>query len=741
MSTLTPASGVIRIDDYRNKNTQEARMNNLSLERREGVAVLWIDVKGEALNTLKIDFAEEVTSLLDTIKNDTAIKAVVVASKKSDNFIAGADIEMFKKITNVQEGVAISRSAQNALNYVADFPKPIVAAIHGACLGGGLEFALACHGRVASDHKKTQLGLPEVQLGLIPGAGGTQRLPRLIDLDQALDLILTGKKVDGKKAKKLGLVDDVVPESILVAVATERALSLANKGHLSNLPHRKEAKGLVNKAKSALLQDNPLGRKVVFSQARKQTLSKTQGNYPAPLQAIDIVELGLSSGITRGLEEEAKAFGELTMTSEARSLIHLFFASTALKKNAGPDAKLAKPIARVAVLGAGLMGSGIAYVSAALADANVVLKDLDDTRVRTGLSHIGKELSARRKRKRLSSIDQERILSKLHGSADYAELVGVELIIEAVFEDLKLKHRVIKEVETACGTDVIFASNTSAIPITDIAKGSSRPEHVIGMHYFSPVEKMPLLEIIVTKQTAPWVAATCVEHGKKQGKTVIVVNDGPGFYTSRILAGYMNEAAHVLAEGAAVETIDAALTKFGFPVGPMVLLDEVGIDVGAKVSHQMFESFGDRMKPPAIIDNLLADKRLGRKNQRGMYVYSEEKKKGDKEVDTSVYKVLGVSPTDKLSQYDIAERCALQMINEAALCLQEGILNTPRDGDIGAVFGLGFPPFRGGPFHYVDLEGAEKIVNTLKRYEQSFGARFKPAQILVDMASSGKRFY
>ncbi|UJR82594.1 fatty acid oxidation complex subunit alpha FadJ [Sandaracinus amylolyticus] len=717
----------------------------LSIEKRDGgVVVLRMDVPGEPVNTLKASFAEDFARVFDELERDTSVKAIVFTSGKKSGFIAGADITMLQKAKTDREAAELSRAGQRALDRIATFRAPVVAAIHGAALGGGLEVAMACHARVASDDPKTKLGLPEVQLGLLPGAGGTQRLPRLVPIQTALDMLLTGKQLDAKKAKKVGLVDEVVPEAILLEVACQRALALAEKGTgpRSAAPKGPKLEG-AEKLQEAALTKTPLGRRFLFDQAKKQLLSKTRGNYPGPERILEVVEKGLDKGFEAGLEAEAVAFGELVVSPQAAQLMSIFFATNALKKDTGVDDPSVQPheVHKVGMLGAGLMGAGIAYVTANSAKIPVRLKDKDAEGVARGLSYVKNLVDQKVKRKRLTVREAGEQLSYVTGTTGYDGLRGADVVVEAVFEDLALKHRVLMDVERECGPQTIFASNTSSIPIGEIAKASTHPETVIGMHYFSPVEKMPLLEIIVTPKTAPWVTATCVEIGKKQGKTVIVVNDGVGFYTSRILGPMMNEAAFILAEGVKVEDIDDALMDFGFPVGPITLLDEVGIDVGEKVGHIMHAAFGDRMKPPAGFEKLLADKRFGRKNGRGFYLYGDKKKKGKKQVDETVYGVLGLTPGKKLPKDEIAQRCALQFVNEACLCYGEGILRSARDGDIGAIFGLGFPPFRGGPFRYVDTVGAKEIVRRLERFRDRLGNRFAPAPVLVDMAKTGKTFH
>lgn len=715
------------------------KQSALRIDRRGDVAILIMDVPGESMNTLKEDFTQEFAEAFAHLEKDASVKAVVFASGKKDSFIAGANIDMLDACASVADAEKLSRDGQRAMNRIADFSKPVVAAIHGACLGGGLEVALACHARVASDSHKTKLGLPECQLGLLPGAGGTQRLPALIGVQAALDLLLTGKQVDGKKAKKLGFVDEVVPAAILLDVAVKHAEKLAKEGHHKKPPSFFEQLGDKEALAELALAHNPLGRKVLFDQARKALHKKTRGNYPAQDRILDVVKAGLEKGLEGGLDAEAKAFGELVMSAESKALRSIFFATQALKKDNGTNDPDAKPraITHVGMLGAGLMGAGIAYVTTAQAKTPVRLKDRDAKGILAGLKYVREIVDERVKKKRMNRMDADQLMTLTTGTTDYSGFSACEVVIEAVFEDLALKQTMVRDVEKA-NPNAIFASNTSSIPIAKIAEASAHPENVLGMHYFSPVHKMPLLEIIVTPKTSNEATATCVELGKKQGKTVIVVNDGPGFYTTRILAPLMNEAAHLLAEGVAIETIDRAMLDFGFPVGPIKLTDEVGIDVGAKVGKVMLEAFGDRMAAPAGMEKLIADDRKGRKNGKGFYLYGGDKKG----VDESVYTVLGVKPDNtSVSADDVAWRCTLQMVNEAALCFQEGILRSARDGDIGAIFGLGFPPFRGGPFRFVDTVGAKEIVRRLRHYEQAVGKRFAPAPLLVAMAEKGLGFH
>jgi 3-hydroxyacyl-CoA dehydrogenase / enoyl-CoA hydratase / 3-hydroxybutyryl-CoA epimerase len=727
------------------KVTSEA----LTIEvRDDGVAIVRMDVQGEPVNTLKADFEAQFSRAFETLDRDPRVRAVVFTSGKPDSFIAGADIKMLEGAKTADEAAALSRKGQVAMDRLAGFRAPIVAAIHGPCLGGGLEVALACASRVGSDDKKTKLGLPEVQLGLLPGAGGTQRLPRLVGVQGALDLMLTGRQLDAKRAQKMGLVDEVCPASVLVEVAAERAKKLAapdaaQRSRPSFGARMRElfsAEGLTELG----LEKNPLGRKVLFDRARDATLDKTHGNYPAAERILDVVRHGLDKGMRAGLEAEARAFGELVVSAEAKQLIGIFHATTALKKDRGTDEAGVepRPVKKVGVLGGGLMGQGIAIVTAQQAGLQVRLRDKDHEAVGRGLSKVRAELDGQLEKRRLTALERDRLMAKVTGTTTYAGFQNADVIIEAVFEDLELKRRIVREVEAVTGATTVFASNTSSLPIKKIAEASKHPETVLGMHYFSPVQKMPLLEIIVTDKTAPWAIATCVELGKKQGKTVIVVRDGPGFYTTRILAPYMNEASRLLSEGVPIEAVDAALVKLGFPVGPIALMDEVGIDVGEKVGHVLHDAFGERMAPVPGAERLIKDGRLGRKSGKGFYRYDVKKGEGEKRpVDESVYELLGVKPAAKVDGEQLAWRCTLLMINEAARCFEEGILRSARDGDIGAIFGLGFPPFRGGPFRVVDTLGAAEVVARLERLRAQHGMRFEPCALLKEMAKTGQTFH
>ncbi len=702
----------------------EQRAFELKIDENN-VAWLSIDVPNEKMNTLQSAFADEMTMIFAELEEQrNTIKGMIVHSLKPDNFIAGADVRMLDACQSSEEAQALATQGQEMFQTLSDLPFPVVAAIHGPCLGGGLELALACDFRVCTDSDKTRLGLPEVQLGLLPGSGGTQRLPRLIGLLPSLDLILTGKQLRAKKAKKLGVVDASVPQSVLLDVA----LSFVDKGK-----KRAKAKSTM---KETLMAKNQLGRKVIFEQAEKKTQQKTRGNYPAADAILDVIRYGLEHGLSKGLTYEAKRFGELVMTSESKALRSIFFATTEMKKEHGSDSE-PKAVSRVNVLGGGLMGAGISHVSVGKAKVPVRIKDVSNDGVLNALNYNFKLFDKQRKRRIISKAQLQSKMLQLSGGVDFTSFDSSDLVIEAVFEDLSLKQKMVKDVETHARKDTIFATNTSSLPISQIAAEAERPENVVGLHYFSPAEKMPLVEVIPHEATSDETISTVVEFARKQGKTPIVVKDTAGFYVNRILAPYMNEAAQVLMSNEPIEHLDTSLLNFGFPVGPITLLDEVGVDIGAKIIPILVNELGERFKGPDVFDTLLNDDRKGRKSGKGFYTYKGKKK----EVDKSVYKLLSLTPEQKASENDIAMRCVLPMLNEAVRCLDEGIIRSARDGDIGAIFGIGFPPFLGGPFRYMDSIGIDKLVEMMNSYTEKYGDRFAPCDGLLTRAGIGKGFY
>jgi 3-hydroxyacyl-CoA dehydrogenase/enoyl-CoA hydratase/3-hydroxybutyryl-CoA epimerase len=696
----------------------------------DGIIRLVLDLPGEPVNKITASVVAELEQLLKEVAEETSVRAAVIISGKPDNFIAGADIDQFVKLQTEEEALELVRGGQALINKIADSSKPVVAAIHGACVGGGFEAALACHYRVATDAPKTTIGLPEVQLGIIPAAGGCQRLPRLIGGRAALDIILAGKTVPAKRAFKSGMVDELVHPAILEEVAVKAAARLADGWK----PKRSKG-GVIGIA----LDRNPAGRRIVFSTARKKLQEKTGGHYPAPFAALDAVEYGLKHGITAGLDREAKHFAELAVDEVSRNLVQIFFATTALKKDPGVPQPAPKParVRNLAIVGSGFMGSGIAGTAVLRGKVDVRLRDADLGRIGLGLSMSRKILDERLKRRRLDRFDHRRLTALLSGGIDWAGFRRADLVIEAVFEDLEVKHRVFRDLEQHTRDDCVLASNTSTIPISRIAQAVQHPERVLGMHFFSPVEKMPLLEVIKGEMTDAATVVTAVDFGQRMGKTVIVVADTPGFWVNRILSPYLNEAGHLLAEGIRIEEIDTAMKQFGFPVGPLQLLDEVGLDVAHKASDVMHDAFGDRMAPSYVVARMIDRDRKGRKSQLGFYKYEKGKRTGP---DEALYALLNVEPRP-VPDADVENRLLFALLNEAARAYDEGVVRAPRDADIGAVFGFGFPPFRGGPLRYIDRLGPGRVVDSLERLKHAYGERFEPAPVLRRMAQADERFH
>jgi 3-hydroxyacyl-CoA dehydrogenase/enoyl-CoA hydratase/3-hydroxybutyryl-CoA epimerase len=690
------------------------------------LATLIFDSPGHKVNVFTRAALAELESVIQDLAKRTDVDVLILLSGKETGFIAGADLDEIARVTDPTEAEAGSRVGHRLFSAWESLPFPTVAAIRGVCLGGGTEISLASTWRVASDSNATRIGLPEVRLGILPGWGGSTRLPRLIGIAEALDLILTGKTVAGRKALKLGLIDALIPDARFLDHVRDFAREKAGR-------KRKDEGGI--DIKELLLEKNPLGRKVLFDQARKKTLQETRGHYPAPLRAIEVVRLGIEDGPRAGFDAEARALADLATSRISKNLVHVFRLTEDAKREKGLPGGEPREIRAAAVLGAGTMGGGIAQLIANETDVPVRMKDINTGALALGMTHASGLFDRAVKRYRLTAPEARRKMALLHPTLDFSGFARADIVVEAVVERMDVKQQVFAETERHVPEDCVLASNTSSLSIQGIGAQTRRPERVVGMHFFNPVHKMPLVEVIAAESSAPWAVNTVFDYTRKLGKTPVLVKDSPGFLVNRLLMFYSSEAMWLLDEGYRIEDLDRAMTDWGMPVGPMVLSDEVGIDVANKVAHILLEAFGDRMAIPAWLDRLPEAKRLGVKTQSGFYRYEGRERK---EPDPAVYALLGLTP--KVENPDpglIADRMVLPMVNEAARCLEEQVVRSAAELDLALIFGTGFPPFRGGLCRWADQEGLDRIVATLERLESAVGERFRPAEELRRTAEAG----
>ena len=691
-----------------------------SIEREGDLAILWFDLPGEKVNKLSSATLRELASMLDSIAASDA-KKLIIASRKRGIFIAGADIMEFTTVSGVEGAKAYVKLGQEVFTKLQNLKQTTVAAIDGVCLGGGCELALSCDWRVMSDSPKAQIGLPEVKLGIFPAWGGTSKLPRLIGLPAALDIILNGKALDGKRAKRAGLVDEVVESGIVLQVAKK----FADRG-------KRRGRGRTK----FYVEGNPIARNVIFGKARKAVLQQTKGHYPAPLKAIEVMEYAMSAGVERGMQREADEAASLVNNDVAKNLVQLFFLMEESKKD--PYAAKPRDVSYVGVLGAGVMGGGIAQIVADKTGAEVRMRDINWKAIGGGMKAASKVWRRKVERRRMTRGEMARKLARITGTTDWSGFQRADVVIEAVVESIPIKRQVLAEFESLAKTDAIFATNTSTIPITQIAAEAKRPENVVGMHFFNPVDRMPLVEIIRGEKTSEVAMVTTAALARKLGKTVVYCNDGPGFVVNRILGPYMNESGFLLEEGNSIESLDKAMVDFGMPMGPMALLDEVGIDVAAKVAGILTEAFGNRMEKSTVVEKLYADGRHGKKNGKGLYLYEDGKRKGP---DPSVYKILGIRSPKAADAKAVVERMVFSMINEASLILDEKIVASAAELDLAMIMGTGFPPFRGGLLRYADSLGVPYVASRLDELSSSVGPRFRPNEPLKRLAARDGKFH
>ena len=699
----------------------------------DGLAVLTFDHPGKRVNVFDREVITELERLVDELAGRGDVRALVLLSGKESGFIAGADVGMIAEVADSVAAEAGARFGQRVFAAWEALPFPTVAAIRGACMGGGTEIALASTYRVVSDWEKTRIALPEVRIGIVPAWGGSTRLPRLVGIEAALDLILSGKDLYPKKALRIGFADALLPDARFLDLTRDFALArMAEGGAKGQAPRRGGPPGGV---KTLLLEKNPLGRKLLFDQAEKRTRAKTGGHYPAPLRALQVVRAGIEDGLQAGFQAEARAAGELAVLPVTKNLIHVFQLMEAAKKAppAGAGGEL-RDVSAVAVLGAGVMGGGIGQLAAAKGLA-VRLKDIRAEALASGLEHAAGVFHQQVKKGRLSPDELRRRMALLRPTLDYSGFRRADVVIEAVVEKLPVKQAVMAEVAGQVGEETVLASNPSALSIDAIARDTPRPERVVGMHFFNPVDRMPLVEVVAGQRSAPWAVATVDRLTRALGKTPVRVTDTPGFLVNRLLTFSLGEALWLLDEGHRIEDVDRAMKRWGMPMGPIALTDEVGIDVAFEVAHTLNAAFGERLPLPPWIDRLKADGRLGAKSAKGFYRYEQGERE---EPDRTVYELLGVEPRIEDPEAGrIVDRMVLRMVDEAARCLDEGVVASPGELDLAMILGTGFPPFRGGVCRYADQRGLADVLQTLERLAGEVGERYRPSRALREVAEAG----
>lgn len=705
----------------------------LSLEvDGQGIAVLEFDQPDAEHNRFTPELLERFASLVAELRrraDDGEVRGLVLASGKRHSFIVGMDVSAIAGVRSPAAATTGARHGQLAFDALADLPVTKVAAINGTCLGGATELVLACDYRLAADSLEVEIGLPEVNLGIFSGFGGSQRLPRLLSLERALPMILRGTALTPGRALRQGLVDALVPAPLLVQVARDWARERDRRSGPIRAP---EDRGLARRIRRFLLEGNPLGRALLFRRARKQVESSTRGHYPAPLAALQTVRQGLRMPLDEALKLEAQRVGELAVSPQARNLMGVFFLRQAARRaREGVGDAAPRPVRRVGVLGAGIMGGGIAQL-AAYQGLPVRLKDIGLEPIEEAMRVIYRRLEERRRRGKLDARGVRHRMGLISPALDYSGFRHADLVIEAVVERLDVKHQVLAEVEAAAGPDTVLATNTSSLTVAELAGCLREPGRLVGLHFFNPVHRMPLVEVVRGPRSDAAAVATTAAFAVAMGKVPVVVKDAPGFFVNRVLTPYINEALLLLREGAGIARIDRALVDFGMPMGPLRLLDEVGLDVSAKVAEQLAPVLGERIPRDDAARELLESGRTGRKGGAGFYRYPED---GKPEPDVDVQRRLSGSESSSAGrrpgQREIVERCILVMFNEACHALDEGIVSSPWAADLALVLGTGFAPFRGGLLRYAHSEGIDDVVARMRRLAQEHGERFEPSPWLL----------
>lgn len=712
------------------------KSNSISLHiENNGVANIIINLENEKVNKLNQSTLSDLEKAINVVDGNKAIRVLLISSAKENNFIAGADIAEIKQLNENSQTIAKLNFANQLFSRISNLKIPTVAVIEGSCLGGGLELALACKYRVAVISEKTILGLPEVNLGIIPGFGGTQRLPALVGLMQSFKLILTGKSIDAMQAFKIGLVDAITHKPFLNANLTKFVSDI-----LENTNNNKVLSARKNLAKSFCWSEK-IFKFFIFYQARKNIFKATKGNYPAPFYALEVIKRTYKKPINKGLLVEQEAFVELAHSPIAKNLIELFFTQEEVKKLANNNFKFQPK--KVALVGAGIMGGGIAWLFANK-NINIIVKDISNQAIALAYSAVLKIFNQLKEIKKINQTKLEQKILKISPATDYTGFVGAELIIEAVVENTQIKQKVLQEIESASNSEAIIVSNTSSLSINELSSVLNNPARFAGLHFFNPVNKMPLVEIIAGEKTSPETIQKLLILSKQLGKTAVVVKDVAGFLVNRILLRYLNEAMYLLQEDSPILAIDNIIEEFGLPMGPFTLADTVGIDIGAKVAISLEQAYGERMQVALLLNSLQQEKLLGKKSNAGFYLYNNNKKTS---VNPKIAEILQkIKPQltkyeQKPDKHAIISRCIYSMINEASKCLEEQVIANAKQLDLAMIYGTGFPAFRGGLLRYADSVGIVKIVETLQQLQQIYGARFAVSDLLLSMAKNNTKFY
>ncbi len=713
----------------------------------EGALALILDVPGRSVNVLNRQVMADLNAALDSVADSKAPLLVLRSGKKS-GFIAGADLQEFLGIQDAASAEAVSASGQQLFAKLAAVPMPTLAAISGACLGGGLELALACDYRLVFDKPGTQLGLPEVELGLLPAWGGTQRLPRLIGLERALRMILDRKRLNAAEAFRWGLADALAATENELREQFARLAARAVGEGKRRPPHlplfRGGWEGPLRTWRQCILESNPLGRRVLFKATERLLRRRVPDDMPAPFEALEAIRTGLQDGMAAGLAYERSAAGRLAVSTACRNLIGLFFQTQ--KSDKLPEelrGTVPTPVRRIGVVGAGTMGAGIAQL-AAFKGCKVVVQDVSQAALDAGLERIEGLFRKAVERRLLTEPESVERLAAIQGTLQWDGFDNVDVVVEAALENLDAKKAIFRELEARTRPETVLATNTSSLPVERLQEGLKHPERVAGMHFFNPVHKMPLVEVARTSASSAQTLATLMQWAIHLGKTPVLVRDSPGFAVNRVLTPYLNEAVLLVAEGLTIEQVDRVMKRFGMPMGPLELLDQVGLDIAAHVAQSMQPMLTGRFEPNTAFEKMRSAGLLGQKSGRGFYLHDGKKPK----VNVQAQELLRSEKSNPFSQTlpttarvtEGRERMVLLMVNEAALGLSEHLTASAEALNLALVLGAGWAPHRGGPLRYADDRGLADIVQSLSALAARYGRRFEPCAELKRRAQANESF-